>query len=130
MVMEVISWVMVGITAGSLARVAMPGPAAGGMRVAMLIGLLGAMTGGFLGTYFLVRTSAPIDIMSLMMALNGAIYPLFLYRCFAMRMHESARIPTGKDQSFREVANQRPAFSPIEPTHTETSDVPTELGAA
>ena len=96
MVTEIVSWIVVGLIAGSLARVAMPGPAVGGMQVAMLIGLLGALTGGFLGTNFLVRTSAPIDIMSLMMALNGAIYSLFLYRCLAMRMRDPIRVPAGK----------------------------------
>lgn len=94
--MEIVSWITVGFIAAFLARVAMPGPAAGGLVVAMLIGLLGALTGGFLGINFLVKTSAPIDITSLMMALNGAIYPLFLYRCLAMGMHAPIRAPDSK----------------------------------
>jgi uncharacterized membrane protein YeaQ/YmgE (transglycosylase-associated protein family) len=69
----------------------MPGPAAGGIRVAALIGLLGAVIGGFLGTTFLVATSAPFDLKSLLMAANGAIYPLFVYRCIALRFYDPIR---------------------------------------
>jgi uncharacterized membrane protein YeaQ/YmgE (transglycosylase-associated protein family) len=96
MALEILSWAIVGILFGLIARAAMPGPAAGGMFVAVLIGLLGALTGGFLGATFLVKTSGPIEITSLMMAMNGAIYPLFLYRCLAMRLHEPIRVPVGK----------------------------------
>lgn len=96
MALEILSWITVGILMGSLARAAMPGPAAGGMLVAVLIGMLGALTGGFLGATFLEKTSGPIDITSLMMAMNGAIYPLFLYRCLAMRLHEPIRAPFDK----------------------------------
>jgi uncharacterized membrane protein YeaQ/YmgE (transglycosylase-associated protein family) len=96
MALEILSWIIVGILFGSFARAAMPGPAAGGMFVAVLIGLLGALTGGFLGATFVEKTSGPINIASLMMAMNGAIYPLFLYRCLAMRLHEPIRVPVGK----------------------------------
>jgi uncharacterized membrane protein YeaQ/YmgE (transglycosylase-associated protein family) len=95
MALEILSWAIVGIVCGSLARAAMPGPAAGGMFVAVLIGLLGALTGGFVGATFLEKPVGPIDITSLMMAMNGAIYPLFLYRCLAMRLHEPIRVPVG-----------------------------------
>src|ERR1700752_3215806 len=96
MALEILTWIIVGILFGALARTAMPGPAAGGMFVAVLIGVLGALTGGFLGTTFLENTSNPIDITSPMMAINGAIYPLFLYRCLAMRLREPIRVPVGK----------------------------------
>ena len=39
--MEIISWIVMGLVTGSMARVAMPGPAAGGMSIAILIGLVG-----------------------------------------------------------------------------------------
>jgi uncharacterized membrane protein YeaQ/YmgE (transglycosylase-associated protein family) len=95
-VMEILSWIIVGLVTGSLARVAMPGPAAGGMLIAILIGLLGALTGGFLATTFLEKLSAPINFTSLMMAMTGAIYPLFIYRCLALRLREPIRMPSGK----------------------------------
>jgi uncharacterized membrane protein YeaQ/YmgE (transglycosylase-associated protein family) len=66
------------------------------MFVAVLIGLSGALIGGFLGTIFLAETSAPIDITSLMMATNGAIYPLFIYRCIVMRSRDPIRTLAGR----------------------------------
>lgn len=96
MAIAVFSWIIIGLLTGSMARVAMPGPAAGGMFVAVLIGLSGALIGGFLGTIFLAETSAPIDITSLMMATNGAIYPLFIYRCIVMRSRDPIRTLAGR----------------------------------
>ena len=47
--MDIASWIIVGLVTGSIARLAMPGPAAGGMPVAILIGLVGAFIGGVAG---------------------------------------------------------------------------------
>ena len=41
--MDIASWIIVGLVTGSIARLAMPGPAAGGMPVAILIGLVGRL---------------------------------------------------------------------------------------
>jgi uncharacterized membrane protein YeaQ/YmgE (transglycosylase-associated protein family) len=92
--MEIASWIIVGLVTGSLARIAMPGPAAGGMRVAILIGILGALTGGLLGAIFFPDMLAPFDFSALGMAAVGAMYPLFLYRCSAM--HFDALPPDGR----------------------------------
>lgn len=83
--MEIASWIIVGLVTGSIARVAMPGPAAGGMSVAILIGLIGALTGGILGTAFAVGGLVPFDFYALGMAAIGAMILLFPYRCIAMR---------------------------------------------
>jgi uncharacterized membrane protein YeaQ/YmgE (transglycosylase-associated protein family) len=88
MALDIVSWIVVGLVTGSLSRAAMPGPAAGGILDAVLIGLLGALAGGFLGTTFLAETSGPIDMATLMMAINGAIYPIFIYRCLALRLRQ------------------------------------------
>lgn len=83
--MEIFSWIIVGLITGSMARITMPGPAAGGMYVAILIGLVGAFIGGLLGTTFSVDTVVPFNLYALLMATNGATYLLFFYRCVAMR---------------------------------------------
>ena len=87
--MEIISWIVMGLVTGSMARVAMPGPAAGGMFVAILIGLLGAFTGGILGTTFSADTLARFNLYALGMAADCAMILLFLYRCIAMRFEVS-----------------------------------------
>ena len=60
--MDIASWIIVGLVIGSIARVAMPGPAAGGMPVAILIGLVGAFIGGLLGTTISPDTAAPFNL--------------------------------------------------------------------
>jgi uncharacterized membrane protein YeaQ/YmgE (transglycosylase-associated protein family) len=87
--MNIAFWIIVGLVAGSIARLAMPGPAAGGMRVAMLIGLVGAIFGGLLGTTISPNIAAPVNLYAAFLAAIGAMTLLFLYRCFAMRFEEN-----------------------------------------
>jgi uncharacterized membrane protein YeaQ/YmgE (transglycosylase-associated protein family) len=72
----------------------MPGPAAGGMRVAMLIGVIGALVGGIVGTLSSPDASAPFYLNACLTAASGAMYPLFLYRCFALRFENPTHSPT------------------------------------
>ena len=85
MAMNILLWIVVGLVAGSMARKLMPGPAAGGILVAIVIGLMGAIVGGLVGTIVFGEAGAPSNHFSVLTAINGALYPLFLYRCFAMR---------------------------------------------
>jgi uncharacterized membrane protein YeaQ/YmgE (transglycosylase-associated protein family) len=79
------SWIFIGVVFGLVAKLAMPGPAAGGMKLALLIGILGAFTGGLLGTTFSPDGLADVNLYAVGMAAVGAMYPLFVYRCIAMR---------------------------------------------
>jgi uncharacterized membrane protein YeaQ/YmgE (transglycosylase-associated protein family) len=92
MAMNIFLWVVVGLVTGSTTRKLMPGPAAGGISVAILIGLMGAMVGGLVGTIFL--RDAGTNHISVLTAANGALYPLFLYRCFAMRSGSPIQLPS------------------------------------
>ena len=83
--MEIASWIIVGLFTSSIARLAMPGPAAGGMPVAISIGLVGAFIGGVVGTTISPDKLAPFDLYSVATATLGAMILLFLYRCVAMR---------------------------------------------
>jgi uncharacterized membrane protein YeaQ/YmgE (transglycosylase-associated protein family) len=95
--MNIASWIIVGVFTGSIARLAMPGPAAGRLPVAILIGLLGALIGGSLGTSISPDTLAPFDLFTLVTAADGALVLLFVYRCIAMRFAViqpiTARVP-------------------------------------
>jgi uncharacterized membrane protein YeaQ/YmgE (transglycosylase-associated protein family) len=91
MAMNIFLWIVVGLVTGSMARKLMPGPAAGGISVAILIGLMGATVGGLVGIIFLRNTGDPSNHLSVLTAVNGALYPLFLYRCFAMRSRTPLR---------------------------------------
>jgi uncharacterized membrane protein YeaQ/YmgE (transglycosylase-associated protein family) len=82
---EIVSWIIVGLVTGSMARITMPGPAAGGIKVAILIGLIGAFIGGIIGTTFFLEASAPAHLRAVLCAVIGALYLLFGYRCIALR---------------------------------------------
>jgi uncharacterized membrane protein YeaQ/YmgE (transglycosylase-associated protein family) len=86
--MEIVSWIIVGLITGSMARVAMPGPAAGGMSVAILIGVIGALIGGIVGTAILPDALTRFNLYSLFVAVIGAMILLFFFRCFAIRFEK------------------------------------------
>jgi uncharacterized membrane protein YeaQ/YmgE (transglycosylase-associated protein family) len=81
----VLLWVAFGIVAGIFAKVVMPGPNAGGMAVAIPLGVAGGLVGGALNTIFQSGAVAGFDFRSLMMAISGSLFLLFCYRCYAMR---------------------------------------------
>ena len=58
--MDIASWIIVGLVTGSIAS-RHAGPAAGGMPVAILIGLVGAFIGGVVGTTFSPDMAAPVN---------------------------------------------------------------------
>jgi uncharacterized membrane protein YeaQ/YmgE (transglycosylase-associated protein family) len=86
--MEIVSWIIIGLVTGSLARAAMSGPAAGGMSVAVLIGVIGASIGGIAGKIFSPDALAPFNLYACFIAAIGAMILLFLYRCFAIRFEK------------------------------------------
>ena len=49
--MGILSWILLGLIAGVLAKFIMPGKDPGGIFVTILIGIAGAIVGGFLGSF-------------------------------------------------------------------------------
>ena len=49
--MGILSWILLGLIAGALAKFIMPGRDPGGLIVTILIGIAGAIVGGFLGSF-------------------------------------------------------------------------------
>jgi len=82
--MGILLWIVFGILAGSVARLVMPGPSAGGVGVAVSLGVAGAVAGGLVGT-LLGGTLAEFDFRSLLLAIIGSLGVLFSYRSYAMR---------------------------------------------
>ncbi|MDQ4093433.1 MAG: GlsB/YeaQ/YmgE family stress response membrane protein, partial [Actinomycetota bacterium] len=48
--MGVLGWIVLGLLAGAIAKLIMPGDDPGGIIVTMLLGIIGALIGGFLGS--------------------------------------------------------------------------------
>jgi uncharacterized membrane protein YeaQ/YmgE (transglycosylase-associated protein family) len=72
MITAMIFWVIVGLIAGALAKLTMPGDDPGGIVVTILIGIVGAVGGGGTGDW----------IASIIAGFIGAMILLFIYRMF------------------------------------------------
>ena len=83
--MGIMFWIAFGAVAGSLAKLVMPGPNAGGLAAAIPVGVAGALLGGFIGIPFGVGSVTGFDFRNLLMALTGSLMLLLLYRAYAMR---------------------------------------------
>jgi uncharacterized membrane protein YeaQ/YmgE (transglycosylase-associated protein family) len=81
--MGVLGWILFGLIVGVIAKLVMPGRDPGGIIVTMLIGIVGAMIGGFLGR--LMGFYGPNEAAGLFMSILGAILLLFAYRKLAVR---------------------------------------------
>lgn len=83
--MGLLGWIVFGLIVGALAKFVMPGKDPGGIIVTMLLGVVGALVGGFIGQATgMYREGEPAGWV---MALVGAVLLLWLYRmAFARRV--------------------------------------------
>ncbi len=80
--MGFISWIILGLIAGILAKYIMPGKDGGGLVITALLGIAGAFVGGWLGSFVGIGTTGEFSFASLITAVVGALVLLFLYRSF------------------------------------------------
>lgn len=85
--MGILSWILLGLIAGALAKFIMPGKDPGGMIVTILIGIVGAMLGGFLGSFIGLGAVASFDLGGIFIATVGSIVLLILYRVVMKGKH-------------------------------------------
>jgi uncharacterized membrane protein YeaQ/YmgE (transglycosylase-associated protein family) len=79
--MGILSWIVLGLIAGALAKLLMPGKDGGGWLITMALGIAGAFVGGYLGTALGVGGSATgINLGSIVTATVGAFILLLVYR--------------------------------------------------
>jgi uncharacterized membrane protein YeaQ/YmgE (transglycosylase-associated protein family) len=76
-----IFWIIVGLIAGALAKFIMPGDDPGGFVITILLGIAGAIVGGFLAG--LIGIGGGGIIWTTIIATIGAIILLAIYRAFA-----------------------------------------------
>jgi uncharacterized membrane protein YeaQ/YmgE (transglycosylase-associated protein family) len=81
--MGVLGWILFGLIVGAIAKLVMPGRDPGGIIVTMLIGIVGALLGGFVGRA--LGFYGPNEAAGWLMSIAGAILLLFLYRMVAVR---------------------------------------------
>ena len=78
--MGVLTWILLGLVVGALAKLFMPGDDPGGIIVTILIGIVGAFLGGFIGSALGVGSVTGFNMMSILLAIGGAIILLVIYR--------------------------------------------------
>ena len=78
--MGILAWIVFGLTAGVLAKFIMPGRDPGGFIVTTIIGILGAIIGGFIAVQFGFGDVTGFDVRRLVIAIAGALVLLFSYR--------------------------------------------------
>jgi uncharacterized membrane protein YeaQ/YmgE (transglycosylase-associated protein family) len=83
--MGILALIVVGLIAGLLAKLVMPGDDPGGLIVTTLIGIAGAFVGGFVVDILGGAGVTGINIWSILVATLGAIILLAIYRLFAGR---------------------------------------------
>jgi uncharacterized membrane protein YeaQ/YmgE (transglycosylase-associated protein family) len=81
--MSVLGWILFGLIVGVVAKFLMPGRDPGGFIVTILLGIAGALIGGYLGRA--VGWYREGDPVGFLMAVLGSIILLALYRMLARR---------------------------------------------
>ena len=81
MLLGVLGWIVFGLIVGVIGKLLMPGRDPGGMIVTVLLGIAGALVGGFLGRA--VGLYGPGDPAGIFMSVIGAVLLLFAYRKFS-----------------------------------------------
>jgi uncharacterized membrane protein YeaQ/YmgE (transglycosylase-associated protein family) len=83
--MGIIAWIVVGLIAGALAKLIMPGDDPGGIIVTILLGIVGAFVGGFVVNLLGGAGVSGFNLWSIVVATLGAIILLAIYRMVAGR---------------------------------------------
>ncbi len=87
--MGALSWVVLGLIAGALAKLILPGDDPKGLIVTGLIGaaggVVGGVVGGFIGTALGLGSLSGLDLGSIALAVLGAVVLLIAYRALRRR---------------------------------------------
>lgn len=78
--MGILTWVVLGLLAGFLAKFLMPGNDPGGLIITILLGVAGALLGGFIATKMGYGNVTGFDVRSLGIAILGSLLLLIVYR--------------------------------------------------
>ena len=81
--MSILGWILFGLVVGAVAKLLMPGRDPGGIIVTMLLGVAGAVLGGFAGRAMGLYGEG--EAAGFLMSLLGAVVLLGLYRMMVRR---------------------------------------------
>jgi uncharacterized membrane protein YeaQ/YmgE (transglycosylase-associated protein family) len=78
--MGIFSWIILGLVVGVIAKFLMPGKDPGGIFITILLGIAGALGGGFISSKMGFGAVTGINLQSLIIAVCGSIVLLIIYR--------------------------------------------------
>ena len=79
--MGLIAWIVLGLIAGAIAKALMPGRDPGGCIITIIIGIVGALLGGFLATLLgFGGLAGGLDWRNLIIAIIGSVVLLAIWR--------------------------------------------------
>ena len=81
--MGILAWILFGLVVGFIAKLLTPGRDPGGFIVTMLVGIAGALVGGFIGRA--MGFYGPNESAGWLMSILGAVILLLLYRVATRR---------------------------------------------
>ncbi|NHU85126.1 GlsB/YeaQ/YmgE family stress response membrane protein [Kocuria sp. JC486] len=93
MIGSIIAWIVLGLIAGALAKLIMPGKQGGGIIATILLGIVGAFVGGLISMAIpgLSGDGSVISIGSIILAIIGALLVLFIWGLIAGRGNRAPR---------------------------------------
>jgi uncharacterized membrane protein YeaQ/YmgE (transglycosylase-associated protein family) len=78
--MGILGWIVLGLIAGAIAKLILPGRQGGGWIITIILGIVGAILGGFLGNLlFNIELGTFFDLRTWILAIVGAIIVLLIY---------------------------------------------------
>ena len=78
--MGILSWILMGLIVGVIAKRVMPGPDPGGIFLTILLGIGGAFVGGYVGSFLGLGSVTGLNPGSLLLSVGGAVLILILHR--------------------------------------------------
>lgn len=78
--MDIIYWIVFGLIIGVIANMIDPRPSSGGIGGAIMLGIVGAIIGGFLGQTFLGVGVTGFNLVSIVISVAGSLVALFIGR--------------------------------------------------
>ncbi len=78
--LTILAYIVIGLLGGAIAKAILPGKQGGGILITMILGIVGALLGGFIGgALFGVKYSEIFSFQGLLFSVLGALLILFIY---------------------------------------------------
>lgn len=79
-VMSIIGWIILGLAAGAIAKAILPGTQGGGWIITLILGVVGALLGGFIGSaVFGIGLEGFFSLETWLLAIGGSVLVLLIF---------------------------------------------------